>query len=469
MRRIGEPARRSSKSLSPQAEEFDKRGPIQALPRCEVAFATQGCEAVPRAGQLAVVAAVDAIAELLSQGLGNLVLEFDREVGDTQPCIEPVGCSDRRSRTRIDAGRAAAAMVGDRRVGSQRQVGEQFTKEEIRSRLAIQQQGVLAAPAQSAVSRQADLHHRRRVGEGPIVEITHLLADAIGEFLQPGPQQLVVIAAQRVARNEGAAAVGQRLPRIRGVGPVIHARGDNAAGARHEQAGSPLVSFGTRVGGHIIHFAMAARRQPCGEAGLGIGNIDTGKADGIEAEFAAPAPDVFLQPIQVNFIAMHAEHLTLALPDEADTLALGATLAAHLAPGSVVWLEGDLGAGKTTLVRGLLRAAGETGPVKSPTYTLVEVHVVSGLNFYHFDFYRFNQAEEYLDAGLDEYFSGSGVCLVEWPDKAAPYLPPPICESNCGWRRAQQGDARIAVITAGSERGRTCLAGVTSSSSLPPA
>jgi tRNA threonylcarbamoyladenosine biosynthesis protein TsaE len=166
---------------------------------------------------------------------------------------------------------------------------------------------------------------------------------------------------------------------------------------------------------------------------------------------------------------MHAEHLTLALSGEADTLALGATLAAHLAPGSVVWLEGDLGAGKTTLVRGLLRAAGETGPVKSPTYTLVEVHVVSGLNFYHFDFYRFNQAEEYLDAGLDEYFSGSGVCLVEWPDKAVPYLPPADMRIELRVAPGAQGDARIAVITAGSERGRNCLAGVTCSSSLPPA
>jgi tRNA threonylcarbamoyladenosine biosynthesis protein TsaE len=163
---------------------------------------------------------------------------------------------------------------------------------------------------------------------------------------------------------------------------------------------------------------------------------------------------------------MHAEHLTLALPGEADTLSLGATLAAHLVPGSVVWLEGDLGAGKTTLVRGLLRAAGETGPVKSPTYTLVEVHVVSGLNFYHFDFYRFNQAEEYLDAGLDEYFSGNGVCLVEWPDKAAPYVPAADMRIEL---LVAQGDARIASLTAASDRGRTCLAGVKSSSSPPPA
>ena len=155
------------------------------------------------------------------------------------------------------------------------------------------------------------------------------------------------------------------------------------------------------------------------------------------------------------------------MPSEADTLALGSAIVRKLAPGMVVWLEGDLGAGKTTLVRGLLRAAGDNGPVKSPTYTLVEVHVVSGLNFYHFDFYRFNQAEEYLDAGLDEYFSGSGICLVEWPDKAAPYLPAADIRIEL---RVDPGDeGRIARIAAASDKGRTCLAGVMSSSSPPTA
>jgi tRNA threonylcarbamoyladenosine biosynthesis protein TsaE len=138
----------------------------------------------------------------------------------------------------------------------------------------------------------------------------------------------------------------------------------------------------------------------------------------------------------------------------------------------VLWLDGDLGAGKTTLVRGLLRAAGDSGPVKSPTYTLVEVHVVSGLNFYHFDFYRFNQAEEYLDAGLDEYFSGSGICLVEWPDKAAPYLPPADMRIELRVVPVESGasaDGRTALLSAASDKGRTCLAGVMSSSLLRPA
>jgi tRNA threonylcarbamoyladenosine biosynthesis protein TsaE len=169
--------------------------------------------------------------------------------------------------------------------------------------------------------------------------------------------------------------------------------------------------------------------------------------------------------------------LTLNLPDEAATLALGAALAAVVgsepAAKAIITLEGDLGAGKTTLVRGWLRALGDRGPVKSPTYTLVEVHAVSGLNLYHFDFYRFNQPEEYLDAGLDEYFAGNGICLVEWPDRAAPYLPPAdltVCLTVAG-------DARCAVVSAHSERGGQWLSDLgkvpslaaTSSSSRPPA
>jgi tRNA threonylcarbamoyladenosine biosynthesis protein TsaE len=150
---------------------------------------------------------------------------------------------------------------------------------------------------------------------------------------------------------------------------------------------------------------------------------------------------------------MHAEHLTLELSDEAATLALGAALAKAVMPGLVVWLEGDLGAGKTTLVRGLLRALGDSGPVKSPTYTLVEVHPVSGLDLYHFDFYRFSQPEEYLDAGLDEYFGGQGICVVEWPDRASPYLPTP----DVAVALDHVGTGRVGRLVARSERGGQCL------------
>jgi tRNA threonylcarbamoyladenosine biosynthesis protein TsaE len=102
---------------------------------------------------------------------------------------------------------------------------------------------------------------------------------------------------------------------------------------------------------------------------------------------------------------------SLHLPDETATASFGRRLASLLAPGMVVWLDGDLGAGKTTLVRALLRALQSCGPVRSPTYTLVEIYVISRIYWYHFDFYRFNFPEEFLDAGLAEYFRDDAVCL----------------------------------------------------------
>ena len=141
------------------------------------------------------------------------------------------------------------------------------------------------------------------------------------------------------------------------------------------------------------------------------------------------------------------------LDDDADTVRLGTTLAAGLHAGLVIHLVGDLGAGKTTLVRGCLRGLGFEGKVKSPTYTLVEPYAVSRLDLYHFDFYRFNQADEYLDAGLDEYFSGTGACLVEWAEKAMPYVAEPDVEV----RLEVAGPGRQCVVSARTEAGRKCV------------
>lgn len=141
------------------------------------------------------------------------------------------------------------------------------------------------------------------------------------------------------------------------------------------------------------------------------------------------------------------------MPDEAATLELGQRVAPALTAGLVIHLVGDLGAGKTTLVRGLLRALGHAGKVKSPTYTLVELYTVSNLNLYHFDFYRFSQPEEYLEAGLDEYFQGGGVCLVEWPDKAEPFGARPDVRIDL----QVAGAGRSARLEACSDRGRACL------------
>ena len=147
----------------------------------------------------------------------------------------------------------------------------------------------------------------------------------------------------------------------------------------------------------------------------------------------------------------------MGLADEAATSAFGRELSPLLAPGMVVWLDGDLGAGKTTLVRAVLRAFGHAGPVKSPTYTLVEVYVVSSIYWYHFDFYRFNDPEEFADAGLGEYFRDDAVCLVEWPEKAEGYVPPADLVLVFRFPEKQSRAGRVLQLSAGSERGAACL------------
>lgn len=123
-------------------------------------------------------------------------------------------------------------------------------------------------------------------------------------------------------------------------------------------------------------------------------------------------------------------NFTLDLVDEAATLNFGAVLAKAIQPNLTIYLQGDLGAGKTTLVRGLLHALGYVGKVKSPTYTLVESYQVksnvkSNLTLYHFDLYRFNDDEEWEEAGFRDYFNAESVCLIEWPEKAQNCLPTP--------------------------------------------
>ena len=121
-------------------------------------------------------------------------------------------------------------------------------------------------------------------------------------------------------------------------------------------------------------------------------------------------------------------------------------------------LTGDLGTGKTTLVRGLLRALGVHGAVKSPTYTWVEPYELSRLDLYHFDFYRFADRTEWLTSGLREYFRPDAFCIVEWPEKAGSLLPPPDLSVALGY----DGESRQARIDSRSPVGAVWL------SSLPP-
>ena len=151
----------------------------------------------------------------------------------------------------------------------------------------------------------------------------------------------------------------------------------------------------------------------------------------------------------------HSTEFTCTLADEASTLALGGALAGALQPGMVVYLSGDLGAGKTTLARGVLRGLGFEGRVKSPTFTLVEPYAISRLYLYHFDFYRFagsQNPQEFREAGFGEYFTAESVCLVEWPEKAAG-LP----AADLKLVLNVQGLGRHVAIFAHSEAGASCL------------
>jgi len=154
------------------------------------------------------------------------------------------------------------------------------------------------------------------------------------------------------------------------------------------------------------------------------------------------------------------QSLCLELADEADTAALAARLAGALRPGMVVWLCGGLGVGKTTLVRGLLTALGHTGRVRSPTFTLLEPYNLLRFPIYHFDFYRFSSANEWRDAGFDEYFGSDGACLVEWPELAGPDLPRPDLRIRLDFADGgadTAGHRRTAVLEAFDEAGNRCL------------
>ena len=111
------------------------------------------------------------------------------------------------------------------------------------------------------------------------------------------------------------------------------------------------------------------------------------------------------------------------LPDEAATLAFGASLAGSLHAPLVIYLNGSLGAGKTTFARGLLKGLGYTGTVKSPTYAIVESYGLPQCTVHHFDLYRFAEPEEWHDAGLDDLTGAGCICLIEWAEKGGSNVP----------------------------------------------
>jgi tRNA threonylcarbamoyladenosine biosynthesis protein TsaE len=150
--------------------------------------------------------------------------------------------------------------------------------------------------------------------------------------------------------------------------------------------------------------------------------------------------------------------LTLHWPDEGATEAFAKRLARQpeLA-NAFIALHGDLGAGKTTLVRHLLRAIGVQGRVKSPTYAVVEPYELPGLNIWHFDFYRFGDAREWEDAGFRDIFASPGLKLAEWPEKAAQVLP--VIDLDISLSTLANG-ARQATLVAHTSNGSGLLRGL---------
>ena len=148
-----------------------------------------------------------------------------------------------------------------------------------------------------------------------------------------------------------------------------------------------------------------------------------------------------------------AHDITLNLINEAATLAMGEQFSRVVESGLIVYLHGDLGAGKTTFVRGFLHGLGHIGKVKSPTYTLVEPYVIAHNSIFHFDLYRFIDEEEWESAGFRDYFNSSAICFVEWPEKAENLLPTP--DINIYLQPNNEG--RILQLTAHSDLGKRVL------------
>ena len=201
--------------------------------------------------------------------------------------------------------------------------------------------------------------------------------------------------------------------------------------------------------------------QPGHQPGLGGGQIHPRHANLGESQFACP-------PLNLRNELTAAEHTpqivesdpVLLWQDEADTAAFAQRMAQLPAlRNAFIALQGDLGAGKTTLVRHLLRALGVQGRIKSPTYAVVEPHEgAEGLQAWHFDFYRFSDPREWEDAGFRDIFASPGLKLAEWPDKAAAMLPTPDLVLRLD---VAADDTRTVHLHAGTAAGQALLAGVT--------
>ena len=146
--------------------------------------------------------------------------------------------------------------------------------------------------------------------------------------------------------------------------------------------------------------------------------------------------------------------ITLYLADEEAMTAFGGRIAKTTQGHGLIFLEGDLGAGKTTLSRGIIRGLGHVGAVKSPTFTLVEPYEIGEIRAFHFDLYRLVDPEELEYLGIRDYFEDDALCLIEWPEKGAGFLPKPDLTITIG----SHAEGRSLTLSPGGSRGETWCA-----------
>ncbi len=146
--------------------------------------------------------------------------------------------------------------------------------------------------------------------------------------------------------------------------------------------------------------------------------------------------------------------LTLNVAGEEAMTALGTRIAKVTQGVGLIFLEGDLGAGKTTLSRGIIRGLGHVGAVKSPTFTLVEPYEIGPVRAFHFDLYRLVDPEELEYLGIRDYFEDDVLCLIEWPQRGAGFLPKPDLTITIG----SHAEGRSLTLSPGGSRGETWCA-----------
>jgi len=275
--------------LAPR-EQIDQLRTVEAVARREIGQGGFAGVFIPRADQLAVIAAVNAIAQQWPQLFGNCRAQFDRQVRNAAPRIDTIGADDRLSGADIDATRAGATMRRGRLIQRQRQVGVEFAEKKPRTGVAIEQIAVFADPAEARISRQRFFHDRRRVDKRAITEWPDRRRDAIRELLQTTTQNLVIIAPECVARDIRKLRIFEHFPRITCVRwIVIHAHRDHAQGARLQFVRTTAFAA---VPLHVLHFAVMSGLQPRTQVCGIFLQIDAGDADLLESKFHAPAPDL---------------------------------------------------------------------------------------------------------------------------------------------------------------------------------